>query len=130
MYLHCYLHLIGKYEERKWTYGFSADGWVLLAARRPTRQSSEELVRVGRACAVGEFYRGWNEPRAVKDGRHPCELRSSCRNFHPTTTSSHTSVPLFQKNHSTHYYYCCYYYCLLFILTLHTIRNFVVIYSL
>lgn len=87
-------------------YGFSADvrnEWLdprLLAAGRPTRRSrrvSQSVGRsVGRACAVsyGESYRGWNEPRAVKDGRHPCELRSSCRNFHPTTSSMCTPCTL------------------------------------
>lgn len=83
-------------------YGFSADvrnEWLdprLLAAGRPTRRSRRVSQSVGRACAVsyGESYRGWNEPRAVKDGRHPCELRSSCRNFHPTTSSMCTPCTL------------------------------------
>lgn len=81
---------------------FGTNGWIrrLLAAGRPTRRSrrvSQSVGRsVGRACAVsyGESYRGWNEPRAVKDGRHPCELRSSCRNFHPTTSSMCTPCTL------------------------------------
>ena len=43
--------------------------------------------------AYGEFYRGWNEPRAVKDGRHPCyaaRVATSIRLHHPCAQLSHT----------------------------------------
>lgn len=47
---------------------------------------------------------GMSQEAAVKDGRHPCELRGSCRNFHPSASSARVPRALKKRRARARYF--------------------------